>query len=211
MGRKPKACKQPLATGEQPSATAGNPSNLEPGPLNSDTSHTGKRKSKASNAVIRRSQRLHHSAGNQDIEPVVYELPISDSENDKEETANKKQQEMHALDLKISSEQTSDEMNFEKENPGVADIKYKTMYINSQKKIEALMEENKELNKALEHAVGKIDVYEKQSSLYGEVMNVIASLSKVNENLSTHVKRGPFHYNSADGVRYRKKKTNEHI
>ncbi|KAH9620725.1 hypothetical protein KSS87_002207, partial [Heliosperma pusillum] len=205
---------EPLSPGEQGNAAAGNPNNLECGPLLSDTSHTGKRKSKASAAAVRRSERLHHSAANKELGPIVYDLPISDSENDKEEIENKKKQEMQARDLNISSEQTSDvlaERNSEKDNPGVADIKYKTMYINSQKKIEALMEENRELNKALEHAVGKIDVYEKQSSVYLEVMNVIASLSRVNENLSADVKRGSFLYNSEDGVRYRKKKRNEPI
>ncbi|KAK7378355.1 hypothetical protein VNO80_03794 [Phaseolus coccineus] len=48
------------------------------------------------------------------------------------------------------------------EAPSVAPIGYKSMYFDSQKKIEALTEENHRLNGKLENALGKIEVYEKE-------------------------------------------------
>ncbi|KAK9756140.1 hypothetical protein RND81_01G076400 [Saponaria officinalis] len=215
MGRKAKASKtqtmkQPLEpnfpSGVQTIASDGTPTNMEFGHLLSDTSHSGKKKSKTSTTVVRRSRRLQPNAATQVLEPIVHEIHLSDSENNKE-LGNEKEDETRAHEVNKSPEQTSDETegNFDEDYPGAADFKYKAMYINSQKKIEALMEENKELNKALEHAIGKIDVYEKQSNVYSEVMDVIASLSKANENLSAHVKRGGSIYQNGDTVRDSKK------
>ncbi|CAJ1905253.1 unnamed protein product [Sphenostylis stenocarpa] len=48
------------------------------------------------------------------------------------------------------------------EAPSMAPTGYKSMYIDSQKKIEALTEENQRLNGKLANALGKIEVYEKE-------------------------------------------------
>ncbi|KAL9239229.1 hypothetical protein vseg_013569 [Gypsophila vaccaria] len=212
MGRKAKATKiQTMKQTQEPNvplegqtmASNGNPGNLEPSPLMSNTSNSGRKKSKNSTAIVRRSRRLKPSATTQDLDPAVREILVSDSENSKEDLENEKEDETRVHDMNKYPEQTSDETerNFEEENRGSTDFKYKAMYIKSQKKIEALLKRNNELNKNLEHAVGKIDVYEKQSDVYLEVMNVIGSLSKATENLSAQVKRGGSTSQNGDAIR----------
>ncbi|XP_074268952.1 uncharacterized protein LOC141592247 [Silene latifolia] len=149
---------------------------------------------------------MQEPAVNQVLESV--DEIISETENNEEECEkDKEDDETRVIELNKSLEKISNEtdQNTEEEILGGTDMKYKAMYINSQRKIESLMEENRELTKLLEHAVGKIDVFEKQSSIFSEVMNVFASLSKVNENLSRQVKRGGSYDQNDDGIRASKK------
>ncbi|KAK7336748.1 hypothetical protein VNO77_17294 [Canavalia gladiata] len=57
------------------------------------------------------------------------------------------------------------------EAPSMTSISYRSMYIDSQKKIEALTEENQQLNGKLENALGKIEVYEKENRVLNEVLD----------------------------------------
>ncbi|KAI3460876.1 hypothetical protein Pfo_017539 [Paulownia fortunei] len=73
---------------------------------------------------------------------------------------------------------------FGRPNEGPApDFSYKSLYINSQKKIEALMEENYELVRKLEFALGKVEAYEKMKDTVGASKEVIlvSSLGKAME------------------------------
>lgn len=147
-------------------------------PPRSGTSPSFRKKSKTSTTIVRRSQRIRSTTANLETEPVIHEISISESDKVNEPLQH---------DGNMSTEETSNETerSSQKGNPNVAEI-YKNMYINSQKKVEELLVENRQLSKTLEGALGKVDVYEKQSHIYSEVMAVIASLSKVNENLSAH-------------------------
>ncbi|KAJ8427746.1 hypothetical protein Cgig2_016501 [Carnegiea gigantea] len=148
-------------------------------PPRSKTSPSFRKKSKTSTTIVRRSQRIRRTTANLETEPVIHEISISESDKVNEPLPHE--------DGNMSPEETSNETerSSQKGNPNVAEI-YKNMYINSQKKVEELLVENRQLSKTLEGALGKVDVYEKQSHIYSEVMAVIASLSKVNENLSAH-------------------------
>ncbi|KAG4913147.1 hypothetical protein AAZX31_19G142100 [Glycine max] len=57
------------------------------------------------------------------------------------------------------------------EAPSMASISYKSMYIDSQKKIEALTVENQRLNGKLENALGKIEAYEKEIRVLVDVLD----------------------------------------
>ncbi|KNA08621.1 hypothetical protein SOVF_160590 isoform D [Spinacia oleracea] len=137
------------------------------GTLFSDTSRPTKKKLKTATAMIRRSTRIQTIVGNQELKPIIKEIIISESQNDVE-----------PMETRRFSK---------KDDPCVTEIKYKTMYISSLKKIEALVEENEQLSKALDLANGAINVHEKKNNIYSEVMSVIGSLCRANENLAARL------------------------
>ncbi|XP_021727883.1 uncharacterized protein LOC110694998 isoform X2 [Chenopodium quinoa] len=200
MGRKPRASKpenfQP--TSAPKSVPEGQTITAE-GTHLSDTSRIFKRRLNSPTAMIRRSPRIQSTCGNQAIQPIIEEIIISGSPNNDGPMLHE--------DNKFT-EEASDETgrSSKKDDAGAAEVKYKAMYISSQKKIEALMEENKQLSNALELANGKIHLHEKQSNAYSEVMAIIGSLSRVNENLAARVNLGASDDNEISGERTSKKK-----
>ncbi|KAJ4954996.1 hypothetical protein NE237_011779 [Protea cynaroides] len=73
--------------------------------------------------------------------------------------------------------------------------KYKQLYINSQKKIETMQEENRQLAVKLEIARGKLEAYEKGHSLFSETIErlkdamLISTLTKTTEMMFGHSSR----------------------
>ncbi|XP_010684261.2 uncharacterized protein LOC104898849 isoform X1 [Beta vulgaris subsp. vulgaris] len=188
MGRKARATKQTPALKSlselQISAARGIFVNTKSDPHLADSSHPVKKKRRIPTAMIRRSARIQNTVDNQESEPVIEEIMICGSQKDDDGPLRHEENK--------TTEQSSDEIegSSKKDNRGAADVRYKTMYTCYKTKIEDLLEENKKLSKALELANGKIYVYERQSNMFSEVMAVIASLSRVNENLSAP-KHGP--------------------
>ncbi|CAK8543458.1 unnamed protein product [Lathyrus sativus] len=67
-----------------------------------------------------------------------------------------------------------------------APISYRTMYIDSQKKIEALSNENQQLKEQLENALGKVEMYEKENGVLSELLDKMKDT--VNQQLSNVAK-----------------------
>lgn len=57
------------------------------------------------------------------------------------------------------------------EAPSMGSINYRSMYIDSQKKVEALTNENRLLNGKLENALGKVEVYEQEVRVLVDVLD----------------------------------------
>lgn len=128
----------------------------------------------------RRSERLKNvvvATGNPDVERVIEELILSESEME-DDTPVEPINEQRSLEEKVSyllqqqeaQQKLINALEYEVkkktsygECPSMEDITYRSLYIDSQKKVEALMEENNQLSKKLENALGKIEVYEKGS------------------------------------------------
>lgn len=53
------------------------------------------------------------------------------------------------------------------------ELNYRTLYIESQKKVEALTEENHQLSKKLEFATGKVEAYEKMKDVFGNLKDAV--------------------------------------
>ncbi|BAT85437.1 hypothetical protein LR48_Vigan50s000600 [Vigna angularis] len=154
--------------------------------------YTTKKKSKFCGANVRRSERIKSAIvcspkANFGIE--VENITVTDSEKDEvlagpelvleppqeHESESEQEQSEKSLDEKVDSVlrridsldkivgwlKSKVEESF-CEAPSVAPIGYRSMYFDSQKKIEALTEENQRLNGKLENALGKIEVYEKE-------------------------------------------------
>ncbi|XP_057949390.1 uncharacterized protein LOC131144642 isoform X2 [Malania oleifera] len=74
-----------------------------------------------------------------------------------------------------------------------ANSRYKSLYINSQKKIEALTQENWQLAKKLENAIGKVDVYEKMinelSQMYDKMKDgiLVPNMERAAETTPNHL------------------------
>ncbi|XP_057966547.1 uncharacterized protein LOC131156696 [Malania oleifera] len=69
-------------------------------------------------------------------------------------------------------------------NSPVGNAKYKSLYIDSQKKIEALKDENFHLAKKLENVVGKLDAYEKMTHLVSEMLEKMKDVILVSRQTS---------------------------
>ncbi|CDP03627.1 unnamed protein product [Coffea canephora] len=63
------------------------------------------------------------------------------------------------------------------------ELNYRSLYIESQKKVEALTEENHQLSKKLEFACGKVEAYEKMKDVFGNLkdMVLVSQLEKATE------------------------------
>lgn len=131
---------------------------------------------------IRRSQRLTSLGGpnlDKSIEQVIKEVTVSDSEKEEEPTTDDEENvaEPEALQKSLEDRVTSVEEELEElqstveelkskdsqmpESARAADVSYKSLYFDSQKKIEALTNANHQLALKMEYALGKLEVYEK--------------------------------------------------
>ncbi|XP_009367656.2 uncharacterized protein LOC103957247 isoform X1 [Pyrus x bretschneideri] len=180
-------------------------SNLRMQEKSAKPSHSRKRV-KQYNAVVRRSLRIRNSVTpveNGDIEP-VYET-VSESETEDEQPLLEEPpvngtnlEEGQTLGEKSMEEkmdyllQLLEKMNSKenKRSPGFSESpekRYKSLYIDSQKKIEALTNENHELTSKLEVAHAKLEGFEKGTNAFSEVMEkmkdviLVSTLSKATE------------------------------
>ncbi|KAL2535388.1 uncharacterized protein Fot_16779 [Forsythia ovata] len=179
--------------------------------LNSNGSPSKRKQSKTPYAVVRRSSRLMSSVQpiqSQVIDPVVRRVNLVDSE--KEEEPNVKQVSANPIMVERNAEENVDDLvrsihkhkpkNIEQvterpiEGPS-ASINYKSLYIDSQKKVDFLMEENFELTKKLEFSRGKIEAYEKMKDVMASPKDVIlinnsGKATKHMSNLLSQTKAG---------------------
>ncbi|KAK6937517.1 hypothetical protein RJ641_031025 [Dillenia turbinata] len=157
-----------------------------------------------------------------EVEPVTLIDEVYSSDTDKEnEPQHSEERELPASNLdngsleeKVESlvqrlqeqEKTIEELKSKvprrssmNQTPCEAEITYKSLYIDSQKKVEALSDENVQLSKKLEYALGKLEAYEKGNSMFSEAMGrvkdvmVISNLWKTTEtalNLSSQAMLG---------------------
>ncbi|XP_022758218.1 uncharacterized protein LOC111305193 isoform X2 [Durio zibethinus] len=151
-----------------------------------DLSSVTKAKKRIALAMVRRSQRLQDAATpsqDKDIEHIIEEITMSESEKDEEplnlgegklpepmlirksleekvdyllKQLEEQEKAIKALKLKI----TRDSSPTPTGNPTAADVRYRNLYFDSQKKIEALIDENHHVALKLERALGKIEAYE---------------------------------------------------
>ncbi|KAI4301260.1 hypothetical protein L6164_034554 [Bauhinia variegata] len=162
--------------------------------------------------VLRRSQRIKSTVvhtSNQDLEPDVEDLTLSDNENDEPDTQVDKVlpepeakpseqgleekidclfQRLEALENLIESLQSRLDENIGlNEAASSASISYRGLYFDCQKKIEALTNENRQLTGKLENALGKVEVYEKENRNFLEALEkmkdviMISNLAKTTE------------------------------
>ncbi|XP_021805691.1 uncharacterized protein LOC110749813 isoform X1 [Prunus avium] len=208
---------QPLSETEEPQPEGPNPSseqmdqqheNASP-PLEetnsmhmmqekSTKSSHSKKRPKQLNSVVRRSLRIRNCdmpVQNQNIEPVIEN--ISDSEMEEEQppleeqpTLGEKSME-EKIDYLIQLVETQNS-KAKKRSPVFSkspELGYKSLYINSQTKIEALKNENHELSLKLEVALGKLEGYEKGTCAFSGVMEkmkdviLVSALSKATERV----------------------------
>ncbi|XP_042491059.1 uncharacterized protein LOC122070895 isoform X2 [Macadamia integrifolia] len=175
-----------------------------------------KKKSANSITVLRWSQRIQNAVlttQDKDIEPVIETIDLrgSDEEGhqDKEQHHCYEEKKMHEENLGIrnlegkidyltllleAQEKIHETKSMGAQNLCFADIKsqmkkdkYKLMYIDSQKKIESMQEENRQLAVKLENALGKIEAYEKGQSIFSETIErlkdamLVSTLTKTTE------------------------------
>ncbi|CAK7346600.1 unnamed protein product [Dovyalis caffra] len=155
---------------------------------NSAKSHS-KKIAKQTPANVRRSERLHSSAvvtHNQDVERVIDEITLTGSEEEDnpvdakllEPTSmgNLEEKVDYILKMLEAQQKTTDvtfkatKNSFDGGCSGGGDFTYKSLYIDSQKKVEALMEENYQLNLKFQNALGKIEAYEKGNPMVFDVL-----------------------------------------
>ncbi|KAL2456153.1 Uncharacterized protein Adt_46919 [Abeliophyllum distichum] len=157
--------------------------------LNSNGLPSKREQSKTPYAVLRRSSRLMSSVQpiqSQVIDSVVQHVNLADGE--KEEEPNVKQVSANPIMVEGNAEENVDDLvrSIHKHKPKnvkqvserpiegpSASINYKSLYIDSQKKVNFLMEENFELTKKLEFSRGKIEAYEKMKDLMASPKDVI--------------------------------------
>ncbi|GMP99815.1 hypothetical protein CsSME_00047153 [Camellia sinensis var. sinensis] len=190
MGRKPKAAKIAEA------ASADMPQNLNPfvekvaPELKMQTESVGLSSKKKTFANSRRSERLKNVAQptqNQEIEPVIEEVNLceSEKEDEKEEehephveenppesmpAERRLEEKIDYLVQAVEELQSKAPKRHFQSDSFSADLNYKSLYIDSQKKIEALKNENFELSKKLDFALGKIEAYGDSSRVSSEVL-----------------------------------------
>ncbi|KAK9282200.1 hypothetical protein L1049_005112 [Liquidambar formosana] len=177
---------------------------------------SSRKRAKNQTVVFRRSVRLRNSvlpALKKDIEPVIEEIDASEREDEPEVHKEKKlpgpaldernleekidylfqlleaqQQTLEALKSKAIKRSFLSQCHCE------ADVRYKSLYMQSQKKSEALTEENCQLAKKLENALGKVEAFEKGTHVFSEVLEklkdviLISNVTKATEtaiNLSS--------------------------
>lgn len=147
-------------------------------------------------AIIRRSDRLRNvtpPAQKQEIEPVVEEINLCESE--KEDEPHVEETPPESMSPEQSLEEEGDyskaaKRHLQNDRPK-ANLKYKRLYFDSQKKIEALTKENYELSKNLAVALGKLEAKEEAVRIFKDLL-LISNVGKANEtarNLSSQAER----------------------
>ncbi|EEF41710.1 conserved hypothetical protein [Ricinus communis] len=171
---------------------------VEPSQANSKT-YIRKMVLKKAPTAVRRSGRLQNTVlttENQDIERIFEEITVSESEKEDEPADGELPEHVppseektvyekvdYIVQLLEAQKMTMDELTSRAtgksssgESSGLADVTYKGLYIDSQKKVEALMAENYKLNKLLENALGKIEVYEKGNHISSDVLEKLKDI-----------------------------------
>ncbi|KAJ6730764.1 TITIN-LIKE ISOFORM X2 [Salix viminalis] len=118
---------------------------------------SSKKKAKQTGAKVRRSERLQTLAAdaqNQDIE------------RKEDYTLKMLEVQCKTADVKCKATKNS----FSENCSGGGDITYKSLYIDSEKKVEALMEKNYQLTLKLQNALGKIEAYEKGNPMVCDML-----------------------------------------
>ncbi|KAF9682877.1 hypothetical protein SADUNF_Sadunf05G0153700 [Salix dunnii] len=146
-------------------------------------------------AKMPESKRLKNSdvfTHNQDLEHVIEEITLTGGEEgDDHEDAkmpeyssmskNMEEKVDYILEMLEAQRNTTDvkatRNSFSASCSGGDDITYKSLYIDSQKKVEALMEENFQLNLKYQNALGKIEAYEKGNNPM--VCNVLEKFNEI--------------------------------
>ncbi|KAJ6736096.1 TITIN-LIKE ISOFORM X2 [Salix viminalis] len=146
-------------------------------------------------AKVRRSERLKNSivfTHNQELEQVIEEITLTGGEEgDDHEDAkmpeyssmskNMEEKVDYILEMLEAQRKTTDvkatKNSFSGSCSGGDDNTYKSLYIDSQKKVEALMEENYQLNLKFQNALGKIEAYEKGNNPM--VCNVLEKFNEI--------------------------------
>ncbi|GAB4829597.1 hypothetical protein Ancab_019265 [Ancistrocladus abbreviatus] len=133
---------------------------------------SSKKKAKVTASIVRRSGRIQSTSWNQEIEHVNKEISISDSD---------KEDEVPLHNENGSLEESPDDSGRACSDgiPGAADVKYKRMYMNSQKKVQEL-EENIELRKKLENTIGKTRLFE-ENPVNSVIWTTISSMAEATE------------------------------
>ncbi|XP_022155571.1 uncharacterized protein LOC111022677 isoform X3 [Momordica charantia] len=173
----------------------------------SGSSSSKKRAKKSYPSVIRRSERIQNVVQpyqNRDIEPVVEEIAVSDSEKEDEPLAQGEkeldeptscEQNLHGkIDYVVKLLETQGRAikvlktkNLLSESLSPTEVRYKSLYIESQKKVQTLMDENQQLTQKLETALCKVEAYEKGNQNFSEVLEklkdvmLVSNLTKVTE------------------------------
>uniref|UniRef100_A0A6N2KM03 Uncharacterized protein n=1 Tax=Salix viminalis TaxID=40686 RepID=A0A6N2KM03_SALVM len=151
---------------------------------------SSKKKAKQTGAKVRRSERLQTLAAdaqNQDIERIIEEITLSGSEEE-EDPVDAKLPDPTLIDKNLEGKEdytlkmlevqckTADvkckatKNSFSENCSGGGDITYKSLYIDSEKKVEALMEKNYQLTLKLQNALGKIEAYEKGNPMVCDML-----------------------------------------
>ncbi|KAL6271644.1 hypothetical protein ACE6H2_028555 [Prunus campanulata] len=166
------------------------------------SSHSKKRP-KQLNSVVRRSLRIRNCdmpVQNQNIEPVIENSSDSEMEEGMMEEERPPLEEQPTLGEKSMEEKIdyliqlveTQNSKAKKRSPVFSkssELGYKSLYINSQTKIEALKNENHELSLKLEVALGKLEGYEKGTCAFSGVMEkmkdviLVSALSKATERV----------------------------
>ncbi|XP_041016939.1 uncharacterized protein LOC121259416 isoform X2 [Juglans microcarpa x Juglans regia] len=168
--------------------------------------------------VVRRSERIQNAvmpSQNLDIEPIVEEIVLSESDKE-DDPPTQTQREQNRPEPTTFGEKNLEEkveyiiqqleaqekaMEALKSESSKTDVSYKKLYIDSQKKVESLSEENKQLSMKLEIALGKLETYENGNRVFSEVLEklkdfiLVANLTKATEtafNASSQALRNTF-------------------
>lgn len=139
---------------------------------------------------VRRSSRLQGTvtpAHNQDIDQVIQEIALSGSENEEDEPPAYEETEQHGpttgnknledkIDYLVRLLEGQQDRSSPSGSPTPSYSRYKRLYIDSQKKIEALSAENRQLTMRLENALGKLEVYEKGTRYCSDVVEKVKDI-----------------------------------
>nr|XP_023872835.1 uncharacterized protein LOC111985421 isoform X2 [Quercus suber] len=183
-------------------------------------------------SIVRRSKRVQHamtSALNPDIVPVVEEISLTETDEEYDPPPQKEQNMPESTEPTSLGEK-----NFEKQidnivqrleiqaktieelksevskksvssgSPSGAYVRYKSLYIDSQKKIEVLTGENKQLSMKLETALGKLEAFENGNHVFSEMLGklkdviLVSNLTKATET-AVNVSSQALHMSPGDG------------
>ncbi|GKV27785.1 hypothetical protein SLEP1_g36915 [Rubroshorea leprosula] len=162
----------------------------------------------AASTTVRRSQRFQSAvmpAVNKDIEQVIDEVTVSDGGKEEDPTnyggdvakpslvQKNLEDRVYFIERQLETlQRTVDELKSKpskdshtSENSRAADVNYRSLYFDSQKKIEALTEENHQLALKLEFAHGKVEVYETGASVFSEVLQKLKDVVVMSNLTST--------------------------
>ncbi|XP_030948059.1 uncharacterized protein LOC115972052 isoform X2 [Quercus lobata] len=185
-------------------------------------------------SIVRRSKRVQHaitSALNPDIVPVVEEISLTETDEEYDPPPQKEQNMPESTEPTSLGEK-----NFEKQidniverleiqaktieelksevskksvssgSPSGAYVRYKSLYIDSQKKIEVLTGENEQLSMKLETALGKLEAYENGNHVFSEMLEklkdviLVSNLTKATET-AVNMSSQALHTSSGDAGR----------